>query len=306
MFQDVKRILLLAALLVLIPGAGAATVRSVTAPAPVSALAGDGTRIAYATGFSARDCNRVYVWNTTAGGVTKLGRKTHCEQTSTGNAIGSVAIAGNRVLWVHYAGGNLREWSLWTATTARPSPVRLRRVTRDADAPAPIVLGEGTSSRLGDILPYAVDRSVVALRVNGARGFSWTAPGRVVALAANGGELAVASEGGVVTVLDSSGRVLRRETYGSEIDVVRITGDSLAVQRGRTLEIRGGRIAIYSLIAGKVLADAEGGRAALVGGGQVNTFDLDSGRAGVAAPGSLASLEGSRLAIASGRTVSVR
>lgn len=301
-----KRILPLAALLVLVPGAGAGTVRSVTAPAPVSALAADGGRIAYATGFSARDCNRVYVWNTAARGVTKFGRKTHCEQTSTGNAIASVAIADTRVLWVHYVGGNLREWSLWTATTARPSPVRLQRVARDADAPAPIVLGEGTSSRLGDILPYAVDRRVVALRVNGSRGFSWTAPGRVVALAANGGELAVATEGGDVTVLDASGRTLRRETYGSEIDAVRITGDSLVVQRGRTLEVRGGRVAIYALVARKVLADAEGDRVALVGGGQVNTFDLDSGRSGVAARGSLASLEGSRLAIASGRTVSVR
>lgn len=297
---------MLAAVLALVPAASGAAVRSVVAPAPVSALAADGTRIAYATGFSARDCNRVYVWNLATGGVTKLGRKTHCERTSTGNAIPAVSIAGTRVLWVHYVGGNTRDWTLWTATATRPAPVRLRLVSRDADSPPPIVIGKGDSSRLGDILPYAVDRTVVALRENGARRFSWSAPARVVALAAKGDELAVASEGGVVTLLDASGRVLRRETFGAEIDEVRIAGDSLVAQHGRTLELRGGRIAIYSLVAGAKLADADGNRAVMVRRGKVSTFDLDSGFGGVAAAGSFAQLEGAKLAVAYGRTVSVR
>ena len=90
--------------------------RSVAAPAPVRALEHDASRVAYAVGRSARDCNRVYVWDLATRGVSKLGRKTHCEQTSTGNEIAAVSIAGRRVLWVHYAGGNIRDWSLWTAT----------------------------------------------------------------------------------------------------------------------------------------------------------------------------------------------
>lgn len=297
---------MLAAVLALVPAASGAAVRSVVAPAPVSALAADGTRIAYATGFSARDCNRVYLWNLVTRRVTKLGRKTHCERTSTGNAVPAVSVAGTRVLWVHYVGGNTRDWTLWTATATRPAPVRLRLVSRDADSPPPIVIGEGDSSRLGEILPYAVDHTVVALRANGARRFSWTAPAHVVALAAKGGELAVASEGGVVTLLDASGRVLRRETFGGEIDEVRIAGDSLVVQHGRTLEVRGGRIAIYSLVAGATLADAEGNRAVIVRRGKVSTFDLKTGFGGVAAAGSLAQVEGIRLSAASGRTVSVR
>ena len=297
---------MLAAVLALVPAASGAAVRSVVAPAPVSALAADGTRIAYATGFSARDCNRVYVWNLATGGVTKLGRKTHCERTSTGNAVPAVSIAGTRVLWVHYVGGNTRDWTLWTATATRPEPMRLRLVSREADSPSPIVVGEGDSSRLGDILPYAVDRTVVALRADGARRFSWTAPARVVALAAKDGELAVASEGGVVTLLDASGRVLRREAFGAEIDEVRIAGASLVVQHGRTLELRGGRVAMYSLVAGAKLADAYGNRAVIVRRGKVSTFDLDSGLGGVAASGSFAQLEGARLAVASSRTVSSR
>ena len=153
-----KRMLLLAALILLVPAASAAPIRSVTTPAPVLDLAFDGSRVAYAVGRSSGDCNRVYVWNLVTRGVSRLGRKTHCEQTSTGNSIASLAIAGTRVLWLHYAGGNSRDWSLWTATTTRPSPIRLRLVTREADAAAPIVIGDGNSGRLGDLLPYAVDR----------------------------------------------------------------------------------------------------------------------------------------------------
>lgn len=297
-----------AVLLVLlsVPVAGAASVRSVTAPAPVLALAFDGSRVAYASGRSAGDCNRVRIWNLATRRVTALGRRTHCKQTSTGNAIASVSLAGTRALWLHYVGGNTREWSLWTATASRPSPVRLRFAAGDADAPAPILLGPGDHSRLGSLLPYAVDRTVVALRSDGSRAFAWTAPGRVVALAAGGGEVAVASAGGVVTVLDGSGRVLSTEQFGAEIDVVRLTGAALAVQHGRTLELRGGRIALYSLVAGVCLADAAGDRAVLVGGGKVRSFDLDSGSGGVVASGSHADLEGSRLASAAGRVVSVR
>jgi hypothetical protein len=143
--------------------------------------------------------------------------------------------------------------------------------------------------------------------VKGSRRFAWTAPARVVALAANDGELAVADENGTVTVLDAGGSVLRRETFGGSIDAVRITGDALLVQSGRSLEFRGdSRRSVYSLIAGVKLADAEGNRAVLVGGGKVRTFDLDSGRGAVAANGAFAELEGIALAVAAGRTVSVR
>lgn len=301
-----KRLLILAVLLALVPTAGAATVRTVRAAAPVLALEHDSARIAYAVGRSARDCNRVYVWNLATRGVTRLGRRTHCEQTSTGNEIAAVSIAGTRVLWLHYAGGNIRDWSLWTATTTRRAPLRLRLVSGDVDAPAPIVIGQGDSSEHGDLLPYAVDRTVVALRADGSRAFSWTAPDRVVGLSARGGELAVATEGGTVTVLGERARLLRVENYDTEVQEVRLTGNAIAVQRGRTLELRGGRSATWTLPAGTRLADGDGNRAVLVGVGKVRMIDLRNGRVQIVASGSLARLEGARLAVASGRTVSVR
>ena len=299
-----KSLLLLAVLAAAVPAALAGPSRSVTAPAPVLAIAFDGGRIAYASGRSAADCNRVYVWNLSTRGVSKLGRKTHCEQTSTGNAIASVAIAGRRVLWLHYAGGNLRDWSLWTATTTKPSPIRLRFVTRDVDADAPIVIGDGDSGRLGDILPYAVDRTVIALRANGARRFAWTAPARVVALSALGGELAVATEGGDVTVLDAAGRVLDNESYASEIQAVKIAGNGLLVQRGRTLELRNaGGPGIWTIPAGARLVDAADVRAYYVAGGRVHAQSLAGAPARIIGGGSHGAVEGLTIVTAQGRLV---
>ena len=296
--------LVLGVLLVLVPTAGAAPVRSVTTPATVLELAFDGSRIAYAVGRSTRDCNRVYVWDLTTRGVSRLGRKTHCEQTSTGNSIAQVAIAGTRVLWLHYAGGNLRDWSLWTATTERPSPLRLRLVTRDADDAAPIVIGDGDSGRLGDILPYAVDRTVIALRANGARRFAWTAPGRVVALSALGGELAVATAGGEVTVLDAAGRVLDNESYASEIQAVKITGNGLLVQRGRVLELRNaGTPGIWTLPPGARLEDAADARAYYVAGGTIYAQSLAGAARRIIGKGNDGAVEGLTIAVAHERLI---
>lgn len=303
---SMRRLLGIALLLALVPAAGAATVRTVAAPAAVLALEHDGAFVAYAVGRSASDCNRVYVWNLATRGVSKLGRKTHCVQTSTGNAIASVAVAGRRVLWVHYAGGNRRRYTLWTATTTKPSPLLISSLEVDVDDPAPMLIGQGDDSPRGSLLPYAVGRRVVALRANGSRAFTWTAPARVVGVSALRGELAVAAAGGTVTVLAADGRVLRTEDYDTEVQEVRLTGNALAVQRGRSLELRGGRTGTWTLPAGTRLADAEGTRTVLVGGGSVRTLDLGDGRIRTVAPGSHARLEAARLSIGSGRVVSVR
>ncbi|MEJ7568808.1 MAG: hypothetical protein WKF41_11140 [Gaiellaceae bacterium] len=302
-----RSLLLLAAVAALVPTALAGSVRSVTAPAPVLAVAFDGSRVAYAAGRSTTDCNRVFVWNLATRGVSKLGRKTHCEETSTGNAVAAVSIAGKRVLWVHYVGGNLRDWTLWTATTTAPAPIRIRLVTREADAPAPIVIGDGGGAQSGNILPYGVDRTVVALRPSGARQFRWTAPAKVVALSASGARLAVAIEGGRVIVLDGNGRILRSETFARTVEAVKLTPNALLVQSGRTLEVRDdGGIRSYSLLAGIRLADATSESAILVGGGKVLRLELDSSRGGVFANGTLTALADERVVVATSRSVTLR
>jgi hypothetical protein len=294
--------------LLLLPVALAAPTRSVTAPSPVTALAFDAGRVAYASGRAAGDCNRVRLWNLATRGVTRFPRPTSCVETSTGSGISGLASAGNRVLWVHYIGGNFRDWTLWTATTAKTKPRRLRFVTREAEDPAPLVVGDGDSGPRGDILPYAVGDEVVALRVSGARRFAWTAPARVTALSALEGELAVASAGGVVTVLDADGDVLRTETFASEVQAVELTGNGLVVQRGRTLELRGpGGPRTWSLPARATLEDAQGARAYYVTGGQIRELRLDAvNRQRQLGVGSHVQVEGARLASSSGRRVLLR
>ena len=56
---------------------------------------------------------------------------TACESTSTGTGIAGVATARGRVLWLYYAGGNLRDWLLYTASVGTRTPKRLRFVERD-------------------------------------------------------------------------------------------------------------------------------------------------------------------------------
>jgi hypothetical protein len=150
----------------------AAAIAAIVAPAPVQTLAFDTPQLAYASSHSAPDCDRIRVWNRATGRTVRLGRSTSCEETSTGSGIESLSVAGNRVLWLFYAGGNIREWSLFTATTTAPRPRQLRFIARDVDEPAPIVLGEADTTRFGELLPYAVDRQVIVLRPNGSGGFS--------------------------------------------------------------------------------------------------------------------------------------
>ena len=295
--------------LLAVPAALSTGHRSVTAPAPVLAVTVDGSRIGYAVGRSANDCNRVYVWSDGTHAVSKLGRATHCEQTSTGNSIASLALAGARALWLHYAGGNFRTWSLWTATTSKPRPLRLRSIETEADAPAPILVGRAHD----DVLPYAMGRTVIAMRANGARRYAYEAEADVVDLAADGARLAVATRGGIVTVLDGTGAVAQREVFTGEIDVVRISGTMLVVQIGRSLDVRGPFIRRkWTLPARAMLADVATARnvsqtkAVYVVGGQVRRLLLATGAQSQLGMGTLAGADSTRVAIANGRVVTLR
>ena len=297
-----RALVVVAIAFVAVAAAAAATPpRQVLGPSTVTALAADGAHVVYAV----EDCT-VWLWELGTRRLVFFRGGPSCARTSTGTGIAAASVAGQRALWLHYTGGNIREWSLWTATPTRRAPRQLAFATSDPDGPAPIVLGEGDASRLGDVLPYAVGRTVVALRSTGARAFSWTAPARVTALAAKAGELAVAVDGGDVHVLGADGRFLRTERFGRTVDAVRIDGRSLVTQTGRSLEVRGdGAARVYSLAPGVRLADADVGRALLTGGGIVRSLRLDSGAGGLVGRGSLAQLEPGRLVVAAGRRVTV-
>jgi hypothetical protein len=270
----------------------------ILAAAALSAVGADDTRVAFAAACE------VHAWTPPARVTRRIARMS-CPRTSTGSGIPSVSVAGTRVLWLHYVGGNIREWSLWTAKTTNSRPRRLRFVARAVDARPPIVVGEGDVSSLGDLLPYAVDENVIALRSSGSRRFMWKAPAPVAALDAHGGQLAVAA-GRLVTVLDAGGRTLATEVFSAPVTAVEVTGDGLLVQYGRTLEWRQtGRARIFTLPLGARLADADGPRAVYISGHIVRILRLDSGRDSAARAGSLAMLESSSLVIARGRSLTV-
>jgi len=302
-----RALVLVLAGLAVVPGGSATTVRSVTTPGPVVALAMDGRRVAYADGRSARDCDRVRVWNLQTRGVTTFRRPTSCVQTSTGTGIASLALAGDRVLWLHFGGGNIREWRLFTASVRSRAPRLLRFVAADVDAAPPIVVGGGETSRFGNFLPYAVGRDVVVLDPNGSRRFAWRAPARVTALSALFGRLAVASEGGLVTILDASGRPVGTERFAGEIRAVRVSGGGVLVQIGRTLELRRpGLSRRYVLPARALLADAIGDRALYAAGDEIRQLSLLTAADRSVRPGSLAQAALASMAIADGRRVIVQ
>ncbi len=296
-----KTVLVTVALLVLAATASAAgSSRTVTAPAPLIAVAFDGDRIAFVSGFEANDCNRVRVWNLTTRGVTKLGRKTHCERTSTGNSIAQLSLSGARVLWIAYIGGNTREWSLWTATTGKPSPTRLRYAANDAGFGSPFLIGNGD----GGLLPYAVDRTAIVLRSNGSRAFAFTAPDTVVGLSAHAGEVAVASDDKRVTILDARGKVLRSESYDTLVAAVQLTDGGVLVQHRSTLELRGtGAPKEWAIPQAARLVGANATRAYYVLRGGIYSLSLAGSSTRMLAPGTAAALEGKRIAVADGRVV---
>jgi hypothetical protein len=283
--------------------AAAAATLTIQSPASVQAVAADGYRVAYAAGFSAADCNRIYVWNLRTRGLVKLGRRTHCVQTSTGNGISSVALAGTRALWLQYQGGNRRDYTLWTATTARPRPILVSSREVDVDDPAPIVLGAGGSDRAGDMLPWAAGSTVRVLRANGSRRFSWTAPGRVVALHARDGELAVATDS-AVTILDASGDVIREESYDGPIRGVRVTGNGVLAQVGNRLDLRDGSgTRTWPIPVGSRLEDADTVRALYFYRGELRSLRFAPFVDRPVATASRGRLEGQTLVTVSGRTV---
>jgi hypothetical protein len=289
----------------------AAAAISLLMPSPVVAVASDGPYVAVAEGRGLRDCDRVSIWITSQKRLVKLGRKTSCEKTSTGSGIGAVTIARNRALWLHYAGGNIREWSLWTATTTNPTPRRLAFATGEPDAHSPIVIGGGDFDRRqgwnNDVLPYAVGRRVVVITATGSRAYAWDAPSRVTALDSEPGLLLVAVEDGRIFLLEE-GKVVRTYPGTTAATSVGLHVDGVAAQRGRRLEVvsRDETTESRMLRAGERAIFGAGWGVALLYRGRIRVTRLGDGPLVANVAGTTASLDNWRFTYASGRRVTSR
>jgi hypothetical protein len=102
---------------------------------PVSELAADGGRVAILvrtkTGSCARD--RVAVWAPATRSFVPIGASACVGSTSTGAGLFSVGLAGTRVGYVQFAGGNTRELQLRVAAVARPRPATVASASFGVD-----------------------------------------------------------------------------------------------------------------------------------------------------------------------------
>ena len=220
----------------------AGTDRTVTSPGPVRALARSGFSVAFLSGPYTGHCGaHVELWSLVTRGVYRLGRRTDAlcrEAPSTGSGVTDIAVAGNRALWLEYAGGNLRDWVLRTATTTRPRERELEFREVDVDAPPPIVLGVASEQ----VMPYSIGSTVKVLKANGARAYTWQAPGRVTNTTAYGAMVAAFVAGGRCYVLSPAGSVQHTYTFApGSVQEFALAGVGLVVQlAGGPVEIRRG------------------------------------------------------------------
>ena len=283
--------------------AGATTQGSIVGRSAVTALAADGDEAVFATVRTSADCDRAFIWERPTRQLYQLGKRQRCDAVSTGRGVAGIAITQGRALWLTFAGGNIREWRLWTATASRTAPRQLQFVPRDVTAAQPVIVGAAG----GGLLPYAVDSTVSTMRANGSTAFTWTASARVVALAARGGRVAVAQEGSRVTVLDTHGNVVSVDLYMGEVSAVALTSKGLLVQRGSVLELRRSADAHeFPITIGAHLDDADARWAVWSDGKLVHVLRLADGVQAAAYAGSWGAIAGDRLYVANGRTVTVR
>jgi hypothetical protein len=218
--------------------AGAAALdRARTFPTSVTALDLSGQAVATATAWAPGHCESVGLWSPDVRAAYTFQAPGPCPRTSTGRGIAAVATSYNRVLWLAYAGGNTRDWTLWTATRRAHRPLKLRFASAPVDAPAPIVLGNGDVG----FIPYAVGADVVVVSDTGARVLSWHAPAGVTALTSWGEDVGVLLETGHVEVVASrSGRqtVTDYDYAPGEVRAFRIAKLGAIVQTADDIEIR--------------------------------------------------------------------
>jgi hypothetical protein len=215
--------------------------RTLTRSAPITALGLTHASVAFSVARTKTDCDHVELWNTDTRGTWRFGKKQPCGDLPLLFGIGPIGVATDRVVWVSFAGGNLTDWQLWTATPTKKTPRRLAFVERDTmDAPA-IVVGPGTQQAV----PYAVGANVTWLGESGAAVFKWTAPSEVLAITSGSGpsgwRVAALLASGDVAVLNGSGAVAA--TYSFAPGQVKWIGLAPA---GLVVQLPGGKVEIRS------------------------------------------------------------
>ena len=215
--------------------------RTLTAPAPVTALSVTNRVVVYSVGRTRTSCGSVVLWDTPRLGHWTFGSHTilGCEEGPSGGfGIPSVAVTGDRAFWLTRIGGNITDWQLWSATPTRRVARRLAFASADTDGPPAIVVGQGTA----DGVPYAVGHTLTFVSPAGSRLFRTTvdAPVRLITSGAGAGTARVvaALDDGRVVVLSRVGVVLRTDDYGpAQVRAIALALAGAIVQVGATVHI---------------------------------------------------------------------
>lgn len=238
--------------------------------------------LAFMVARTRTDCDHVELWNTDTKGTWRFGKPGACTNLgSTGAGITSLAASGNRVVWIRFNGGNLRDWQLMSATATQKTPRQLRFVEQDVDLPAPFALGDATA---GGGIPYAAGREVVLLGSNGAAVFKHTAPTRVLAVTGGrgpgGAVVAALLDTGEVELLRGDGSVAQTITFeAGAVTAIALAPAGLVAQILGAVQIRGGaRTTVVDLPAGAAMTDYAEGRILYTKDGDVHAYRVTGGQ----------------------------
>ena len=214
--------------------------RTVVRAGQIRLVALNNASLAFMVARTAVDCDHIELWDTNRKGVWRFGKSGRCTNLgSTGTGISALGVSGNRVLWIRYTGGNLRDWQLMTATTTQKTPRQVRFVEQDVDLPSPFAIGDSTRG-LG--IPYAVGKEVVLLNANGAAAFKHLDSSQIVRVTAGrgpaGAVVAALRETGDVVSLKANGAVAKVYPFGAgQVKALALAPGGLVVQLPASVEI---------------------------------------------------------------------
>jgi Tol biopolymer transport system component len=262
---------------------------TVATAAPVTALAADGTRVAFVTGRSATDCDHVAVWSPGASSVARFGPpQAPCSIDPT-RFVG-LALAGSRVAWVEQESeSDTCTFALVSATLEPP-----RSVLVGASPGSPCGVEDAYHLRADDgLLVFDAGSALVRIGAGSEKCGLDFGEAAICSTIRRGdhsapvdsvsGRLIAIRERGSVAVVDDQGQLVRLFPFSpADVSAARLDGGTLVVWRFGVLEAydvaSGARELSRPLPSGFRLVDVDGGIAVLLSTDSVMLLRLADGR----------------------------
>jgi Tol biopolymer transport system component len=262
---------------------------TVATAAPVTALAADGTRVAFVTGQSATDCDHVGVWSPGAASVARFGPPPAPCETEPNRYVG-LAVAGSRIAWATSEPlSDTCTYALSSATLTDPKAVLVH-----ADPGSGCGLDDPYHLRAdGDLLVFDTRSALVRIAVGSEKCGQDFGEAAICSTIRRGdhfapvdsvsGRLIAIRERGAVAVVDDHGALVRLFPFSpADVSAARLDGGTLVVWRFGVLEaydVATGALQLSRpLPSGFRLADMDGGIAVLISTDSVMLLRLADGR----------------------------